>query len=100
VTIARPAGHESRRVREWLLLFDRSGQITAFEEKPNASGSRDDRAQPSFRIHLCRHSAERPFVASMGIYVFSREVLLEILEQGGAKDFGREAIQRPLTATA
>ena len=31
---------------------------------------------------------EKPFVASMGIYVFSRDVLLEILEQPGI-DFGK-----------
>jgi glucose-1-phosphate adenylyltransferase len=38
---------------------------------------------------------EKPFVASMGLYVFSREVLLEILEQPGV-DFGREIIPKAL----
>ena len=38
-------------------------------------------------------TAEKPFVASMGIYVFSREVLLEILEPAGI-DFGKEIIPR------
>ena len=38
---------------------------------------------------------DKPFVASMGIYVFSREVLLEILEQPGI-DFGKEIIPKAL----
>ena len=38
---------------------------------------------------------DKPFVASMGIYVFSREVLLEILEQPGI-DFGNEIIPKAL----
>ena len=40
-------------------------------------------------------TAEKPFVASMGIYVFSREVLLEILDQPGI-DFGKEIIPKAL----
>src|SRR6478736_425966 len=40
-------------------------------------------------------TAEKPFVASMGIYVFSRDVLLEILGQPGI-DFGREILPKAL----
>ena len=38
---------------------------------------------------------DKPFVASMGIYVFSRDVLLEILERPGI-DFGKEIIPTAL----
>jgi glucose-1-phosphate adenylyltransferase len=38
---------------------------------------------------------DKPFVASMGIYVFSRDVLLEMLEQPGI-DFGKELIPKAL----
>jgi glucose-1-phosphate adenylyltransferase len=38
---------------------------------------------------------DKPFVASMGIYVFSRQVLLEVLEQDGI-DFGKEIIPAAL----
>ena len=41
-------------------------------------------------------TADKPFVASMGIYVFAREVLLEILDQPGI-DFGREIIPKALS---
>jgi glucose-1-phosphate adenylyltransferase len=40
-------------------------------------------------------TADKPFVASMGIYVFSREVLLEILNEPGI-DFGKEIIPKAL----
>jgi len=40
-------------------------------------------------------TAEKPFVASMGIYVFSRDVLLDILERPGI-DFGKEIIPAAL----
>jgi glucose-1-phosphate adenylyltransferase len=39
--------------------------------------------------------ANKPFVASMGIYLFSRHVLLEMLEQEG-NDFGRQLIPAAL----
>ena len=42
------------------------------------------------------HSAEKPFVASMGVYVFSRDVLLELLAANEARDFGREIIPAAL----
>ena len=42
------------------------------------------------------HNAEKPYVASMGIYVFSRQVLLDVLEEPGI-DFGREIIPAALS---
>src|SRR5262249_19995497 len=79
-----------------IFRFDRTGQIAAFEEKPG-------RARLAEMGHSIPHgstfgglSAERPFVASMGIYVFSREVLLDVLQSDGATDFGREIIPAAL----
>src|SRR3712207_3987120 len=37
-----------------------------------------------------------PFMASMGVYVFSRRVLLEMLERESGVDFGRELIPNAL----
>jgi len=79
-----------------IFLFDRGGQIVGFEEKPNAERlgtiGRSIPAGASFG----GHSDEKPFIASMGIYVFSREVLLDILKQPGPTDFGREIIPAAL----
>jgi glucose-1-phosphate adenylyltransferase len=79
-----------------IFRFDRDGQIVAFEEKPNA----DRLAQIGQSIPrgsmIAGYSPDKPFVASMGVYVFSRDVLMELLEGSGAKDFGREIIPSAL----
>jgi glucose-1-phosphate adenylyltransferase len=95
VTIAAQIVSPEDATSMGIFLFDRSGQIAAFEEKPtterlNAIG----RSIPQGAM-LSGHAIDRPFVASMGVYVFSREVLLEMLE-GTAKDFGREVIPAAL----
>ena len=82
-----------------IFRFARDGQIVGFDEKPNqdqlaAIGS----SVPTgtlFREQL--YDAEKPFIASMGIYVFSREVLLELLQHTTVTDFGREIIPAALT---
>ena len=78
-----------------IFRFDDDGQITAFEEKPSAErlseiGGSMPRASLAGGV-----TADKPFVASMGIYVFSRDVLLEILQKPGI-DFGREIIPNAL----
>jgi glucose-1-phosphate adenylyltransferase len=79
-----------------IFVFDRDGHIVGFEEKPAAQRlaamGRSIPAGSSF----AGHTPEQPFVASMGIYVFSRDVLLEILERHDATDFGREIIPASL----
>jgi glucose-1-phosphate adenylyltransferase len=79
-----------------IFRFDRNGQIIAFEEKPKPERLHEiDRSIPSGAI-FAGYSPEKPFVASMGIYVFSRDVLLDMLKGGNAKDFGREVIPSAL----
>jgi glucose-1-phosphate adenylyltransferase len=79
-----------------IFRFDRAGQIVAFEEKPGPDRLRAiDRSIPPGAT-FSGHAADKPFIASMGVYVFSRDVLLEILAEGSAKDFGREVIPAAL----
>ena len=79
-----------------IFWFDRDGQIVAFEEKPNAD--RLTELGPSLHKGSTAGTAgpDKPYVASMGIYVFSREVLLEVLAESAVKDFGREVIPSAL----
>lgn len=75
-----------------IFLFDRGGQIAGFEEKPNAARlAQIGRSIPE-GSSFAGHSDAKPFVASMGIYVFSRDVLLDVLKRADATDFGREII--------
>jgi glucose-1-phosphate adenylyltransferase len=79
-----------------ILRFDRDGQIIAFDEKPDAARLADIGRSIPVGASFGGHVAEKPFVASLGIYVFSREVLFEVLEQDDATDFGRGIIPHAL----
>jgi glucose-1-phosphate adenylyltransferase len=79
-----------------IFSFDRAGRIVAFEEKPKADRLADiGRSIPSGAT-FAAHAPDKPFIASIGIYVFSRDVLLDILERDTATDFGREVIPAAL----
>ncbi|HEX3645905.1 MAG TPA: glucose-1-phosphate adenylyltransferase [Vicinamibacterales bacterium] len=79
-----------------IFRFERSGQIVAFEEKPKRERLDEiGRSIPAGAM-FSGHSPDKPFVASMGVYVFSRDVLLEAIEQEGAADFGRQIIPEAL----
>jgi len=95
ITIAAQPVSRADATQMGIFRFDQAGQIVAFEEKPNDArlgeiGSSIPRGSTTAM------NADKPFVASMGIYVFSRDVLLEILDQPGI-DFGKEIIPKALT---
>ena len=71
-----------------LFLFDSRGRIAGFEEKPNAARLAE--------IQGSLPPGEKPFTGSMGIYVFTRDVLLSLLQNTQATDFGREVIPAAL----
>ena len=79
-----------------ILRFDRDGQIIAFEEKPDAARLAEIGRSIPVGASFGGHVVDKPFVASLGIYVFSREVLFEVLEQDDATDFGRGIIPHAL----
>jgi glucose-1-phosphate adenylyltransferase len=79
-----------------IFRFDKSGQIVAFEEKPKAERLAEIGQSIPFGSTLAGHTPEKPFVASMGVYVFSRDALLDTLAAAPAKDFGREVIPSAL----
>jgi glucose-1-phosphate adenylyltransferase len=79
-----------------IFRFDRNGQIVAFDEKPNQKRLGEiGQSIPTGAI-FHGHTPDKPFVASMGVYVFSRDVLLDMLSADNAKDFGREVIPSAL----
>ena len=79
-----------------IFRFDISGQIVAFEEKPKADRLAQIGQSIPANATFARHMPDKPFVASMGVYVFSRDVLLDLLHGDAATDFGREVIPRAL----
>jgi len=75
-----------------IFRFDRGGQIVAFEEKPDATRLAAIGQSIPPGATFSGHTADKPFVASMGIYLFSRDTLLEVIKQDGSADFGRGII--------
>jgi glucose-1-phosphate adenylyltransferase len=96
ITIAAQPVSPAEATQMGIFLFDDRGQIGGFEEKPNAARlSEMGSSVPRGAIMTGGVTPDKPFVASMGIYVFSRDVLLEMLEQPGI-DFGKELIPKAL----
>jgi ADP-glucose pyrophosphorylase len=79
-----------------IFRFERNGQIVAFEEKPRRERLDEIARSIPVGATFTGYSADKPFVASMGVYVFSRDVLLEAIEQADAADFGRQIIPAAL----
>lgn len=95
ITIAAQPVTAADATEMGIFLFDHLGQIAGFEEKPVAArlaaiGSSTPRGATAGGT-----TPEKPFVASMGIYVFTREALMAALEQPGI-DFGKEIIPKAL----
>jgi glucose-1-phosphate adenylyltransferase len=96
ITIAAlPMGPETAS-EMGIFRFGRDGQIVGFEEKPSPERlGQIGRSIPAGAT-IPGYAPEKPFIASMGIYVFSRDVLLDILKESDAQDFGREIIPAAL----
>lgn len=67
-----------------ILQMDESGQIVRFVEKPKT-----DEALAGLESG---NDVEKPFMASMGIYVFSTETMFEMLDENPGADFGSHII--------
>ncbi len=76
-----------------LLKTDKKGEIVEFKEKPKGDELEAMRVDTT-NFGLTPEAAEnRPFLASMGIYVFNYAKLVELLKTDNSwVDFGREII--------
>ena len=76
-----------------LLKTDDSGKIVEFREKPKGEALETMKVDTTRFGLVADQAASRPFLASMGIYVFDYERLLELLQEDMSwVDFGREII--------
>lgn len=80
-----------------LMRTDEDGNIKEFSEKPKGEVLRSMAVDTS-RFGLSQKSSlQRPYLASMGIYVFSRDTLFDLLNKNpNHKDFGKEVIPEAL----
>jgi len=96
VTIAAQPVDPRTATQMGIFHFDAAGRIVAFEEKPAPERLQAIGRSIPPQATFARHSDEQPFMASIGVYVFSRDVMLELLEREPGHDFGRELIPAAL----
>ncbi|MCP9496481.1 MAG: glucose-1-phosphate adenylyltransferase [Pyrinomonadaceae bacterium MAG19_C2-C3] len=88
-----PCGHEEAS-EFGLMKCDETGRVTEFSEKPKGEVLDAMRVDTGKLFKMNAEQAEaRPFLASMGIYVFKYEYLKKMLAENEEwVDFGRELI--------
>ncbi|MFN7630458.1 MAG: glucose-1-phosphate adenylyltransferase [Cyanobacteriota bacterium] len=82
-----------------LMRADGEGRIREFREKPSGAALEAMRVDTATLGLSPEDAARRPFLASMGIYVFERKLLFDLLSSHPqATDFGKEIIPAALAA--
>lgn len=91
VTIAALPVEEEEAKACGILRLDPSARVTGFLEKPQSRHDLDmvKTAPAAIDAHGIK-SHGREYLASMGIYVFNRDTLVEALEKTPYHDFGKE----------
>ncbi|WP_396151981.1 glucose-1-phosphate adenylyltransferase [Flavobacterium sp.] len=75
-----------------ILKTDENSLITSFIEKPSV----DLLPQWTSEVSDEMQKEGRHYLASMGIYIFNRELLIELMKNPDTKDFGKEIIPQSI----
>ncbi|MBI1761210.1 MAG: glucose-1-phosphate adenylyltransferase [Acidobacteria bacterium] len=75
-----------------LLKTDPTGRIVEFREKPPADQLADMRVDTTTLGLNAEEAERRPYIASMGVYLFKYEALRELLKNEQNTDFGGQVI--------
>jgi glucose-1-phosphate adenylyltransferase len=74
-----------------IMRLGDNGQVAGFLEKPQRVDELDGfRLEPSWIDAWGIESQGREFIANMGIYLFRRQTLFDVLEKTPYRDFGKE----------
>ncbi|MBI3466936.1 MAG: glucose-1-phosphate adenylyltransferase [Planctomycetes bacterium] len=74
-----------------IMRLDDAGRVVEFVEKPKETAAIDRfRTEPAWIEARGLTSRGREHLANMGIYLFARDVLVDLLERTSYADFGRE----------
>lgn len=102
VTVATIPVHESETAGFGIMKVDPNSRIMDFVEKPGPDKLDNLRVTEGERIGLPAHFqpilAAKPFLASMGIYLFRTEILEAMLEHERFNDFGKDIIPDAIRA--
>jgi glucose-1-phosphate adenylyltransferase len=76
-----------------LMKIDDNGRVVNFCEKPTGQALLDMRVDTTKLGLNAEQATEKPYIASMGIYVFKKQVLIDLLNKSLEQtDFGKEII--------
>lgn len=76
-----------------LMKIDAGGRIIDFSEKPKGEALERMKVDTTTLGLTPDQAKEKPFIASMGIYVFKKQVLIDLLKKNPEQtDFGKEII--------
>lgn len=93
ITVAVQPVSKEEVTRFGILKREEDGRISSFVEKP-----KDPQVQKNF---VSRDDPERPFLGSMGIYMFKTKVLIDLLTNyPNHDDFGSDIIPQAITSHA
>lgn len=85
---------DQRRASDFgLMKIDQSGRVIDFSEKPKGEALEQMKVDTSVLGLTPEQAKLQPYIASMGIYVFKKEVLFKLLKESlDSTDFGKEII--------
>ncbi len=76
-----------------LMKIDDSGRVIDFSEKPKGDDLFKMRVDTTTLGLSPEQAQQKPYIASMGIYVFKKEVLIKLLNEAPEQtDFGKEIL--------
>lgn len=80
-----------------LMKIDQTGQVVSFSEKPKGAALDEMKVDTTILGLNPSEAQENPFIASMGIYVFNKKVMNDLLRGAPDQtDFGKEILPAAL----
>lgn len=82
-----------------IMQIDASGRVRGFVEKPQSEEQLASvRMEPSWIDAHGIPSNGRDFLASMGLYIFNKSVMVDLLRSNDHEDFGRELFPQAINS--
>lgn len=76
-----------------LMKIDTNGRVIDFSEKPKGDALKAMQVDTTVLGLSSEDAQKMPYIASMGIYIFKKEVLMKLLKEAPERtDFGKEII--------
>jgi glucose-1-phosphate adenylyltransferase len=97
VTIATLPVSEREAPACGIMKVDERGRVVDFVEKPKTPEALAHvRSTPETLARQGFNVPDRPYLASMGIYLFDRKMLVDLLQTTGTTDFGKEVFPQTI----